>query len=340
MEAVEDGARAPTEQNVLHATKTIEELAALNDLTPEAARTAIGKALEALRAARAKRPAPAVDRSIYIDWNAATVSAYLKASVVLGRADCRAFAVRTIERIMKEAYDPKRGVAHVIPPSGEPTAYGHLADNAGFADALLDAYEVTGERRYLGAARTLMDLVVATLWDERGGGFFDVVPAEDDAVLNQSHKDIQDRSLRSGNAVAADVLIRLAQLTGAGAYRNRAEQALASFGDLPKELGAFGAGLAMAIDRFHGGPAHLVVIGDPEDERTSALHEAALTTVVSRRAVQRIDPARDADLLATLGYRAMKAPVLLVCGRDFCLEPVTDAADLPARVAELTARSQ
>lgn len=339
MEETDGRTRRPTDQNVLHATKTLEQLAALNGITVDAARSAVERALTALRLARQKRVAPLVDRTILVDWNAAMIRAYLKASLVLDRSDCRDFALKTIDRLLAQAYDGDSGMAHAILPDGSLSGRGLLQDNIWFAAALLDACEITGERRYLDAARGLADLLIATLWDRRGGGFFDAASLDEaGGVLAQPHKDIQDHSLASGNALAAEALIRLAEMTGARCYRTRAEQALASFGDLPKQLGVLGAGLALAVDRLRGNPAHLVVIGPIQDAATRALHHAALAVDHPRRTVQVLDPGRDADLLKALGLTAPVRPALLVCGRDFCLEPAFDASDLPARLADLRAR--
>ena len=64
-----------------------------------ATRTARRAPKRKLLAARPKRrPTPVMDTTIYIGWNAMFVSAYLEAARVLGRDDCRAFALRTLDR--------------------------------------------------------------------------------------------------------------------------------------------------------------------------------------------------------------------------------------------------
>ena len=49
-----------------------------------------------------------VDETLYVAWNSMFVSAYLEAARVLGRTDCRDFALKTLDRILAEAWDADR----------------------------------------------------------------------------------------------------------------------------------------------------------------------------------------------------------------------------------------
>ncbi|OYV77195.1 MAG: thioredoxin domain-containing protein, partial [Acidithiobacillus ferrivorans] len=59
-----------------------------------------------LKSTRDRRPAPGVDRAVYVSWNAMLAEAFLEAGAVLGRPDCAEFAMRTLERLWREAADP------------------------------------------------------------------------------------------------------------------------------------------------------------------------------------------------------------------------------------------
>ena len=74
------------------------------------------------------------------------------------------------------------------------------------------------------AARELMDLVLAHFRAD-DGGFHDT--ADDAEALVARPRELQDNALPSGGAMATSVLLRLAALTGVGAYRSAAEAALA-----------------------------------------------------------------------------------------------------------------
>src|SRR5437764_574251 len=72
------------------------------------------RALGQLKAARDRRPAPFVDTTAYVNWNAMMASAFLHAGAVLDRPDCNALALKVLERIWSEAWDEGGGMGHVI----------------------------------------------------------------------------------------------------------------------------------------------------------------------------------------------------------------------------------
>ena len=66
-------------------------------------------------------------------------------------------------------------------------------------------------------------------FSDPNGGFFDT-PHDGEALLIRP-KDISDNATPSGNALACEVLLKLAAYTDNGKYRDLAEQALALVGD-------------------------------------------------------------------------------------------------------------
>ena len=101
------------------------------------------------------------------------VSAYLDAARVLSGdkgAACRAFALKTLDRMLTEAWSDARGFAHRL---GGARLDGSLDDQIFAGIALLDAYEATLDPKYFDAARRTTDFAIAEYFDEQGGGFFD-----------------------------------------------------------------------------------------------------------------------------------------------------------------------
>src|SRR5262249_33203795 len=129
-----------------------------------------------LLAARLERPTPYVDTTLYVAWNAMFVSAYLEAYRALGGAlgeSCRGFALKTLDRILAEAWHPERGFAHRVSPARAAWLHGVLDDQVFTATALLDAYEDTLDRRYFRAAEAAVQRTLAGYFDSESGGFFD-----------------------------------------------------------------------------------------------------------------------------------------------------------------------
>ena len=196
------------------------------------------------------------------------VSAYLEAARVLDRPDCREFALKTLDRILAEAWDESKGFLHRV---GGPRLEGSLDDQVFAAAALLDAYETTLDRRYFDIAERAMLLAIERYGDPDGGGFFD--RAKDAAPmggLDVRRKPLQDSPTPAGNSVAAIVLDRLHAFTGEKLYREWAEKTLEAFVGLIPQYGLFAAtyGLAALLHSRH--PMQVVITGaasDPQGRR-------------------------------------------------------------------------
>ena len=105
------------EKNVLHITKTLNEVGAHAEA--ESAAKRLFALLESpanakLYAARGERPLPFIDKTIYTSWNAMAVSAYLEAAHVLQTPTAKEFALRTLDRLIADGWDSKNGLSHVI----------------------------------------------------------------------------------------------------------------------------------------------------------------------------------------------------------------------------------
>src|SRR2546423_369133 len=172
---------------------------------------ALEDAVVKLKAARDRRPAPFVDTTPYVNWNAMMASAFLHAGAVLDRPDCNTLALRVLGRIWTEAWDEGRGMGHVI---GRPEPRGLLEDNVHAAAAFLDAFEATGDDAWLTRALTVMHHCRRAHWDDAKGGFFDVArDRTGSAYLATPAKPVQDSPTPSAHGVAALVLARLSALT-------------------------------------------------------------------------------------------------------------------------------
>src|SRR5208337_4038154 len=92
-------------KNVLHMKQSLAELAVQSGATQESLRFLRDSARAKLLAARALRPTPFVDRTLYTGWNAMAVTAYLEAARVLRMDSAKEFALLTLDRLLKEAWN-------------------------------------------------------------------------------------------------------------------------------------------------------------------------------------------------------------------------------------------
>ena len=330
------------EKNVLWVAATPEALAGELKLDEATARLLIARAKGKLLASRReRRPIPAIDQTFYVAWNAMFVSAYLEAGRVLGREDCRTFALKTLERILAEAWDPQKGFLHRI---GEPRLEGALDDQVFAVAALLDAYEATLDLRYFEIAERAMKRTIERFGDAEGGGFYD--RAKDAAPMGGlavRRKPLQDSPTPGANSFAAIVLDRLYAFTGEKLYRDWAERTLEAFVGLVPQYGLFAAtyGLAALLHARH--PLQVVVTGAECDLKAAELEKAANEIYRFGKAVLRVTPGKIASaaiapaLRETLPHLNAAIPQALVCVETTCYPPTTDPEKLKGLLPEVAA---
>ena len=167
--------------------------------------------------------APAVDRTLYSDWNAMMASAALQAGRVLEDPSLSQFAIKSLERVLLLGYRPGAGVAHYV-EDGTPQIRGLLDDQVWMAAANLDAFEATGNVVYQMMAEELALHATRTMWDGEGDGFFDRVsdPRRDIGLLKQPVKPFVL------NCLASRLLRRIAGTSESSEHSDYADRALAA----------------------------------------------------------------------------------------------------------------
>ena len=343
-------------KNVLRCLRPLYEVAAMAEISLEAAAARLQSAKAKLLAARRQRPTPYIDKTIYTGWNGLAIGAYLEASRVLPLPAAQEFALRSLDRILHEAWQPQSGsqrarLAHIVAYgetlTGPATAVpGMLEDYAFVSAACLTAWEVTGQRRYYEATQELVEAMIERFYDQTGGGFFDAEQTGTElGALTTRRKPLQDSPTPAGNPAAAAVLIRLAHLSGEARYRELAEDTLEAFAGVADQYGLYGGMYGLALQSLLGPATQVVVVGS--NPQAEALLEAALKGYVVGRTVLRLNreqmqaenlPPVLAETLPALsaeGKAAASHPAFaLVCRGTICQPPVYDRAALEQSLQE------
>lgn len=325
-------------KNVLWVAAGIDEIAKEENLKPDDARLILARAKGKMLAARKQRPAPAVDRTVYVSWNAMFASAFLEAARVLGREDCRVSVLKTMDRILAEAWDEKSGFHHRL--GGEKIG-GMLDDQIFMAAALLDAYEATLDRKYFSLAEKTMRIAIEKYGDAQNGGFFDrASDASPIGGLDVRRKPFQDSPTPGTNSAAAIVLERLYALTGDPLYRDWAQRTLEAFAGIAPQYGIFAAtyGLAALLHSHHA--PQVVITGARGDATSAALESAANSVYRFGKAVLRVTPETSAEALApalreTIPHLDAGIAQAFVCVGNSCYPPVRE----PAKLAQILSDS-
>ena len=102
--------------------------------------------------------------------------------------------------------------------------------------ALVALYEAGFERRWLEEARRLADLMIDRFADPQGG-FFQTGPEHEDLVARR--KEFTDSGTPSGNALAAEALLRLSLLDQNQGYLEQVKRLLSLTGDAMRQAPLF-----------------------------------------------------------------------------------------------------
>jgi uncharacterized protein YyaL (SSP411 family) len=331
-------------KNVLYVRAPIEEIARRMSLSAERVKSLLDSAKKKMYAARLQRPTPYVDKTVYVGWNSMCVSAYLEAAKVLQHEGARHFALRSLDRILAEAWKKSR-LLHVVaysdPAAEHREVSGLLEDYAATTLACLDAHEATADLTYFKFAQAIGDAMIGRFFDAVSGGFFDAEPAADGkswGVLATRRKPLQDSPTPAGNPMAAIALLRLHHYTDDAAYRDKAEQTLELFAGVAEQFGIFVATYGIAVIHFLEAPVQVVVIAGTESEQeASAFAGVASATFAFNKSVLRLTASQAvaANLRPALAAAIPNLPQLhsggsfaLLCSGAVCQPPFTEAAEL------------
>ncbi|HEX5284089.1 MAG TPA: thioredoxin domain-containing protein [Bryocella sp.] len=342
-------------KNVLHTPRAIGDVAKALGVEEAKARELLKGAKEKMYAARLKRRTPYVDRTVYTNWNGMCISAYIAAGRALGLKEPVEFALKSLDRVLREAWSEERGLVHVVAygegAAPERAVPGVLEDYAFLANAALDAWEASGEMRYFDAAQKIADAMLGKFYDATGCGFFDTeVNSTEERIgaLVTRRKPLQDAPTPAGNSVAATVLLRLAALTNDKNYETRAQETLETFAGVVEHFGLYAASYALALRRMIEPPVQACIVG--EDSAAKELQVAAMARYMVNKSViqlrrdqmQALPPALKETLpnvpppqrTSSLGTPPVgDGSFALVCKGNSCLPPIKDAEELYTALA-------
>jgi uncharacterized protein len=261
----------------------------------------------------------------------------------------REFALRTLDRLLAEAWDGAESLRHVIAyPDGiapSELAPGTLDDYAFTIHACIDAWSASGEMRYYNAAVTLADAMITRFYDSTAGAFYDSPASASGAALgalSARRKPLQDSPTPAGNPTAVSALLRLEPLSGRTKYREIAEDTLECFAGIVEHFGLYAGSYGLALARLLLDPVQIVIVGS--GPQASELAVTAQAGYAPNKTVIQIDPARLvkgaipeglAETLLQVPHPAGADAWVLVCKGRTCLPPITDAEALAATIGSV-----
>ena len=276
-----------------------------------------------LFAEREKRIKPHRDEKVLTAWNGLMLAAFADAAAVLESDEYLQVAKRNAQFILTNLQSDGRLMRTW--KDGRAKLNGYIEDYANVADGLLELYKVSGEIGYLIEANRLAELMITEFWDADSGGF--CFTSNDHEELIVRNKDFYDNATPSGNSVAADVLLRLARLTGVEKYERFAVTVLRMVAtQLRRHPQGFGR--ALSAMEFHLSPKReIAVIGEKDSDLAQEILKRYLPDTV---VVLSSGAGEGADRVPLLIDRKMidGKPTAYICENYVCKMPLTDVAEI------------
>jgi uncharacterized protein len=291
------------------------------------------RARDALLAVRAGRVRPARDDKQVASWNGMALRALAHAALVL-RSDRYREATREHVAFVRDHLVRDGGRLWRTVRDGRAATPGFAEDSVLVADGLLVAHAALGDAETLALARRIVEAALRDFWDDEAGTFVDTSDEHDRTIARP--RGLTDNATPSANSAGADVLLRLALLTGEVDFDRRARSIVRAVASaLDRQPSAFGRMLS-AAERLLGEPIDVVVAAAaPDDGR--ALREAAAGPFVPQVVVSGVGPG---DPHAAWPLHEGKAPrdgrpTAYACRGYACDEPTSDPDRLRQQVEGL-----
>ena len=206
-----------------------------------------------LLAARERRPHPHRDEKILTAWNGMTIATLADAGRMLREPRYLAAAERAAELLWQRSRSGDGALQRVL-LDGRASVPALQDDYAFLAQGLIALYDETGRQVWLDRARELTDAMLQRFWDPVAGGLFMAEPSAATPAMARP-KDDGDGPLPAGNAVALDVLVKLALRTGEREHRARAEALVAAFAGAIERAPAAYPHLLIGLSQLRRGEA-------------------------------------------------------------------------------------
>ena len=200
--------------NILNIPQDPEVFALDHGIEPAELAEVVERGKAGLLSEREKRIHPFLDDKIIASWNGLMLRALAECGATLKRPDYLD-AARKNARFMADTLVQEGRLLRTY-RDGQAKIAGYLEDYACVADGFLALYESTFDTEWLQRAVDLTDTMIELFWDEDVGGFFDTGTEHETLVTRP--RDVFDNAQPCGGSVAAEVLLKLAIITGKEEY--------------------------------------------------------------------------------------------------------------------------
>lgn len=322
-------------RNILHQTLSIEEFAAGHQVEANALEGELDQMRHRLWEGRNERVHPLKDDKVIVAWNGLVIRSMAEAGFFL-QEEKYAHAARKAAHFLKEnLYE--EGRLYRRWRRGEVGCPACLEDYTFLISGLLTLFSTAGEVEWLRWAIELAQVLTSD-YKKEGGAFFRTDGSDLNLLIRQV--DLYDGAEPSGNAVHAENLLRLYQLTGMEHFHEEAQEILGIAGDFADRhpLGATYHGIAM-MRLFDRHAATLVIALNEEGSDAEGIKTSLRAKYHPHLEVIWLRPGEEA-LQGLLPICRDSHPIegqttLYLCRQGMCEPPVTGMEEIKRCIASI-----
>jgi uncharacterized protein len=327
-------------RNILNLPKTVEQCAAILHRDPDELAAELADGREKLFIARENRVRPNRDDKVIVAWNGLMIDAMARAGAGLNEPEYVITADEVASFIVSKMRRDDGRLLHSW-RNGQAKLDAYLDDYAALSNGLVSLYEANFKERWIDEAVRLMDIVLEKFADPVGGFFY---TASDHEQLITRTKELTDSSIPSGNALAANALLRLGRLLGRNDYLDAAEQTLSASAPVMQRAPMAAGQMLLALDFYLGPASELVLVGDMSRDDTkqaiAAIHRQYLPRTVFTARDQRSKETGSAKSKYLNEIFAGKEssdgqPALYVCHNFACQAPAVGLQAIESQLEKL-----
>ena len=308
--------------NILRVIGDVESIAAELGRSASEVEQILRDCRETLLKIRAGRVRPGLDHKILLGWNALMNAACSGAYRATGDIAWRDLGLRNMNFLQANLCDEKGRWSHVH-TDGQRQGNAFLDDRVYLINAWIELHAITGEWKWLEAARDAMEETFRQFSDETSSLFYFTPVGQSDLIVRK--KEIYDGALPSPNAMLAECLLKLGTVFDRPDWRERSEQMVRSLGQaLVRYPGSFGYWSRVLVQQVLG-LTEITFMG-PEAVAWSVpcqrlyLPQALFLVVTSPQSVRFGDPSQ------------FERTTVQVCRKNTCEPPVYSPNDLLIRL--------
>jgi len=305
------------ENNILHRTDSLKEYVEQNDLDFVQTRNKLNTFREKLFQHREKRIKPGLDDKILLGWNALMCTGFAKAYEATQHDMYRQIVKDNLAFIFNKFQQEEGSIAlyHTY-KNGTAKYEAFLDDYAFLIAALLDAYEIIFDTRYIDKASQLTDFVIEKFFDKTHQLFYYTSDNQTDVIVRQ--RQIYDNATPSGNSTMVSNLQRLGLILGREDYTEIAENMLQKMHhaivNYPTSFGRWAEALASQVYPY----AEIAVIGKSAENMAAQINEQ----YIPHKVIMAVQEEDETYPLLLGKYAEADETLTYICRNYACQAPV------------------